>query len=101
MDREVVYVGRDNTINLLLKADGSAEDLSGVTHMALVFSGVTVSSVGRTSWFDWSSGTTGQLILKLGGTTVTPGAYEAELLVYDLTHTSGIMWGKVTVKVEG
>ena len=100
MEREVVYLGRDNTIDLLLKADGVLQDLSGVTHAALVFSGVTVSSVARTGWFDWTSGTTGQLILKLGGTTISKGFYQAELIVYDSGNTKGVCWGKVPILIQ-
>ena len=100
MDKEILYVGRDNTIDVILKADGSAVNLSGTTHVSLVFSGSTISSVGRTTWFDWTSGTTGEIKFKLGGTTIAAGAYDAELITFDLTNTRGISWGIIPVLVK-
>lgn len=64
-------------------------------------SGTSVSSVGRTAWFDWSSGTTGEIRMTLGGTTVSPGMYDTELLVYDITNTSGVNWGTIPILVKG
>jgi len=102
MNREIVWLDRDNTIDLLLKADGSAQDLSGVTHMVVVFSGTTFTSVGRNNWFDWTTGTTGQLSLSLGGvTSVDPGYYDMELIVYDASNNDGVNWGTVPVVVRG
>jgi hypothetical protein len=101
MDREVLWIGRDNTIDVLLKTNGVAQDLSEVTHMALVFSGVTFTSVGRSTWFDWASGTTGQLSLALGGVTgVSPGVYDVRLIVYDVSNPDGVMWGFIPTLVK-
>jgi hypothetical protein len=103
MDREIVYLDRDNPIKLGLLTDGAIQDLSGVTHVLVVFSGVTFTSVGRTTWFDWTSGATlGRLSLKLGGVTgVNPGAYDMELIVFDNSNTDGVCWGTVPVFVRG
>ena len=100
--REIIKLGADNTIDLLLTADGENTNLSSVTHMAVVFKGVTISSVGRGDWFDWTSGTTGQVSLKLGGVTnITTGSYKAELWVYDESRENGIYWGTFPVWVKG
>ena len=101
MDREVLYLGRDNTIDVQLKADGSAQDLSGVTHMMAIFSGVTFTSVGRETWFDWTTGPTGVLYMKLSGATgVMAGIYNMELIVFDTSNTSGVHWGVIPVVVK-
>ena len=100
MDREILWLGRDNTIDVQLKADGAAQDLSGATHMALVFSGSTISSVGRSTWFDWTSGSTGVIKFKLGGATISAGIYDAELIVYDTTNENGIHWGTIPIIVK-
>ena len=106
VQREVVWFGRDNTIDLLLKSDGSAYDLSSATTIAMVFSGVTITSDVQPSWFDWttSSLTTGQVNISLGtaGASIPSGVvYQAELIVYTSTSTSGVLWGTVPIKVVG
>ena len=107
--REIIYLGRDNAIELILKAGDSktAQDLSGVTHMEAVFSGTTFSSV-TSGYFDWqdrtvgSGTTTGWVKLTFGqATTLSPGAYKAELIVYDATWDDGLLWGTVPIRVKG
>ncbi|MBW8001767.1 MAG: hypothetical protein FVQ80_07055 [Planctomycetes bacterium] len=106
VQRELVWLGRDNTIDLLLKSDGSAYDLSSATTIAMVFSGVTINSDAQPSWFDWttSSLTTGQVNVSLGtaGTSIPSGfVYDAKLIVYTSSNTRGIIWGTVPVSVKG
>ena len=106
MQREVVYLGRDNTIDLLLKSDGSVYDLSSATTIEIIFSGSTVNSDNVPGWFDWTSGslTTGQVNIRLGdaGASIAAGTvYKAELIIYNSSNTSGIYWGAVPVKVVG
>ena len=100
-DREVIYLGRDNKIELILKADDAAQSLSGVTHMELIFSGVTFSSV-TAGFFDFSGTTTGHLALTFGqATTLAPGSYNAELIVYDVSNTAGVLWSTIPILVKG
>jgi hypothetical protein len=105
--KEIIKLGADNTIDLLLKADGSAQSLSSVTHVALVFrvnsSDVTISSVGRSTWFDWTSGSTGVLSMTLGGVTnvTSDRTYRPELWVFDDNYPNGIYWGTFPVRVIG
>ena len=102
--RETIWLGRDNVIGYVLKADGAAYDLSGATMFQLVFSGTTVSSYRHDAWFDWTSTTlaTGQLNLLLGGVTnVSPGQYKMEVIYYDVDNANGIMWERVPVAVRG
>lgn len=100
VNREIVYLGRDNTIDFILKADGEAQSLSAVTHMEMVISGVTYSSV-TSGYFDWSGSTTGYVSVSLGQSSVTTGVQTGRLIVYDSLNTNGILWGKVPLKVEG
>lgn len=95
MTTEVVYLGRDNTVDLLLKADGSAQDLSGVTRMVLVVGDAEIDSDA----FDWDTGTTGKVVLALGDETISEGTYTAWLVVYDGSNPDGIVWGSFTLKV--
>jgi hypothetical protein len=99
MTTEVVYLGRDNTVDLLLKADGSAQDLSGVTRMVLVVGETEIDSDLSPDAFDWDTGTTGKVVLALGDESLSEGTYTAWLVVYDASNPDGIVWGSFTLKV--
>jgi hypothetical protein len=97
---EIVYLDRDNDFRLLLTADGVAQDLSSVTKIELVdTSGVyTLDSIASPAAFDWISGDTGEVIIKLGHETVAAGKYKFEFYTYDATNTNGIYWGDISVR---
>jgi hypothetical protein len=102
--REIVYKGRDNTNDFILKADGVAVDLTGVTKMDLVFPDVPepVRSDLTPGVFDWSPGG-GKLNISLGhlGFLTSGRFYTARLNVYDADHPSGIYWGDIRFIVKG
>lgn len=100
MITETVWLDHDNTIDLVLTADGSAVDLSSVTKMELEIGDDTIiDSATSADAFDWSEGD-GKLILALGGETITAGTYTATLIVYDATNTDGIVWDQFTLVVR-
>lgn len=97
--REIVYLNRDNVVDLQLQADGAAADLTPVSRMTLTLDGsTTIDSSTSPAAFDWSGGN-GQLILSLGGESIAPGRYTAELVVYDAVNTQGIVWGAFDLAV--
>jgi len=100
MITEVCYIGHDNTIDLLLKADGAAVDLSSVTRMTLEVDSTTIDSETSPDAFDWDTGTTGKVILALGDEELTAGRHTATLVVYDPTNADGIVWGKFILAVN-
>jgi len=100
MITEIVYLGHDNTIDLLLKADGSAVDLSAVTRMTLEVDSTVIDSAVSTDAFDWDTGVTGKLILALGGESITAGAYKATLTVYDPDNADGLVWSQFNLVVH-
>ena len=100
MTTEIVYDGHDNTIDLLLKADGTAQDLSEVTRLTLEEGSTTVDSDESGSAFDWAPGMTGKLILALGDESLPAGTYRAILTVYDPSNTDGIVWGSFKLIVR-
>ena len=91
--RETLYLGRDNGIDLTLKADGVAVDLSSVTRMILRDAGCVweVDSATSPGAFDWSVGD-GGVDLILGDEPIPAGAYSCRLIVYDPTNTDGVVW---------
>jgi len=97
---EIAYLGHDNTIDLLLKADEEAEDLSAVTRMTLELDSTIIDSEKSPDAFDWDTDTTGKLILALGGESLIAGMYRTTLTVYDLTNEKGIVWGELNLDVR-
>ena len=69
MRTEIVYKGHDNTINLILKSDGVAQDLSGVTKITATFGTTLVSSedkaAGTITW-DQAGYATGEIRIAAG-----------------------------------
>ena len=100
---EIVFLAHDNTIDLLLKADGTAQDLSAVTKITATFGSTTITSTdkaaGAIKW-DQSGYDTGEIRLDLGGESITAGSYYTAIVVYDATNTNGVVWGYVTVEVK-
>ena len=91
--RETLYLGHDNGIDLTLKADDVAVDLSSVTRMILRDSGCVweVDSTTSPTAFDWSAGD-GRISMALGDEPIPAGAYSCRLIVYDPTNTDGVVW---------
>jgi hypothetical protein len=99
---ETVYLARDNTIDLLLKADGVITDLTPVTRIDLIDTGCAweVSSTTSPNAFDWSGGVSGVLILALGDEVIPAGSYRARVILYDATNTDGIVWGEIKLNFK-
>ena len=103
MDREIIYLQRDNAIDVLLKSEGSAEDLSGVSQIDVVISGVTMSSASSPALFSGVTATNGIITLKFGSATevLSSGKFNAEMIVYDSDNINGVVWGEIPILVKG
>lgn len=107
MSREIIYLGRDNTIDWQLQADGVAVDLSSVTRMTLQIGAVTLDSAddgnGLGNPFYWTSGVpasgVANLFLTLGGAELTAGFANARLTIYDPDHPNGLVWTQEPVNI--
>ncbi len=107
MSIEKVFLGHTNTIDLILKSNNTAVDLSGVAKMSLTFNGVTISataSTDATSIIKWNQTgyATGEVRLNLGAqATLSTGLYDVPLVVYESTSdTDGVMWGDIHILVK-
>ncbi len=112
MITETIYSSRDNSIDLLLKSDSSgalaAQDLSAVTRMILQIgteddpdSIAEIDSNNDDTIWDWETGTTGKVIIELGGQGITAGTnYLARLIVYGPDYANGIVWGYFRLDVK-
>ena len=97
MSKEIVYKGHDNTIDLVLKSDGVAQDLSSVTKITASFDSTLVESTdkaaGAITW-DQAGYATGEIRLDLGDQDIAAGRYTAiPIIVYDADNPNGIVWG--------
>jgi len=103
MGTEIVYLGHDNTIDLLLKQDGTAQDLSGVTKITATFGDTLIESTdaanGPITWAQ-SGYDTGEIRLALGAQSIDEGRYMVPIVVYDSGNPNGIVWDYVSVEVK-
>lgn len=101
-DPEVVFLERDNAIDLVLLADGTPVDLGVLTRAVLDLGEASVDSQvsgwGAGQPFDHTVTGTYQgaaadvLRLSLGALGLTPGSYRARLITYDADHPNGLVW---------
>lgn len=108
MTTEIVYLDHDNTIDLILKKRvpptkvAAAEDLSPVTRITLTIGGTLIDSddVGTPiTWTD-SSQETGEVHFDLGGYDLVVGHHiDCPIIVYDTSHTDGLVWDHINIDV--
>jgi hypothetical protein len=102
MKTEFVYLGHDNSIDLILKADGTAVNLSSVTRMTLTLGATLIDSDnGDTDPIRWAKDgyVTGEVRFYLGDQSIAAGNYQAALIVYDAVNDDGIAWGTISITV--
>lgn len=102
MDREFVYLGHENSIDLILKADGIAVNLTSVTRITLTLGATLIDSDnGDTDPIRWAKVgyATGEIRLFLGDQLITADNYQAPLVVYDPTNTDGIVWDLIPITI--
>ena len=103
MTTEIVWLGHDNTIDLLLKANGVAQDLASVNKITATFGDKTITSedhaAGAILWNN-DGYDTGEIRLDLGDQSIDSGGYDVPIVVYDPSNTDGIVWGKIHVAVR-
>jgi hypothetical protein len=102
MKLEIAYLGHDNSIDLILKADGVAQPLASFTKMTLTFDTLLVSSTNLDTdpirWGKLGYGT-GEVRLFLGGIPVPPKSYNVPLILFDSSDLEGIVWDFIPIKV--
>jgi hypothetical protein len=94
---EVVYNGRDNTVDLVFKEDGESINHGLLTRIVLrLVNGSTVTTIDSNDSpeaFDWTGG---KVVMSLGSLGVTPNTtYDGTFILYDNANTNGIVWTPV------
>lgn len=106
---EYVYLGRDNTVDLLLMKKHPidddtwiAADLSAATKITATFGADVVTSTDKAAGvITWDQGgyDTGEIRIAAGAEALTAGTYQVPIIVYDPANDDGIQWKKVDMKV--
>ncbi len=100
---EFAYKSRDNSIDVEMREDGVAVDITALTRATLELEDqgdpaaalILVDSALHAGVFDWlTQGATGVLIITLGAmaTPPPPADYNARLTVYDVVNVQGLVW---------
>lgn len=104
---EVIYLDRDNSVDLILKKDGVAEDLSSVTQIDAVFdTSVTIESTNAaTGPIKWNQAgyDDGEIRIDLTDSDeadIDTGQYTVKIFTYTSEYTDGIYWGEVSIRVR-
>lgn len=100
---QTVFLGHNNTIDLLVKNNGTVIATSSFTQMTLTFNGVTLTSSNTTASITWNGSgySTGEVRLHLGGqSTLSTGFYEVPLVTYSASDTIGTVYGNIPIHVK-
>ena len=106
MATEKLYLERENTIDLILKADDVPIGTSAITKINAVFDTVTISSTDKAAGeIKWDQGgyETGEIRLDCGGNaelkTQGGGTWDVPIIIFDPSNPTGIDWGIIRVEV--
>ena len=105
---EIVFEGRDNSIDFLLKAatrnDSELKviDLTDMTRMILTREdGFAVDSDKEAAIFDWATlATDGIVVIQLGHLNLKNTKDKWRLIVFDATNPKGIVWCNSDFKIN-
>jgi hypothetical protein len=103
MTIEIGYLGRENTIDLLLQSNGSAVDLSGTTAISLKLGSHLITSTNSTADISWAGVgyATGEVRLHLGNlSTLTAGIYDSNLSAADASTPNGVVWANIGIEIK-
>jgi len=106
--KELVFEGRDNSIDLLLKVSTLTDptmqvaDLTNVTRMVLTREdGLAVDSDKESAIFDWATlATSGIVSIQLGHINLKNTKDKWRLVVFDATNDKGIVWGDTDFQIK-
>jgi hypothetical protein len=104
-NKEVIWKGHDNSVDLQLFSNDSAVDLSPVSEMRVVFDDSVVvkstdSAVGSIKW-NQSGYSLGEIRISAGTySCLSTGVHIGTLVVYDGSNPNGIIWDDVPFMIR-
>ena len=105
-DKEYLYLDHGNTIDLVLKSGGEAQNLSAVTGILAMFDQTSVyssqASEGPVKWqstsdTDWELG---EIRIDCSSHDIEARRYDVPIIVYDTSNPDGLVWDTVRIEVE-
>ena len=106
MATEKLYLDRDNTVDLILKAEGVAVDLAPVTEIKAVFDQVEIISTDKAAGLiTWDQGgyDTGEIRLECADDSTLKsqggGTWDVAIISIDGSNPIGVHWGNVRIEV--
>ncbi|MBW1709928.1 MAG: hypothetical protein JRG97_13320 [Deltaproteobacteria bacterium] len=103
MSTEIIYLGRDNSIVLVLKSGGVGVDLSGVTKITVAFGATLIESANPVSGIiTWAQEgyETGEIRLNLGDQSISQGIYNVPIVIFDVANPDGFVWGMALIRIQ-
>jgi len=99
-----VYEDRNNTIGVQLVKNGvklTSDEMDAITNAGIIVDGTEYDYDAYATAFDWSTRKSeGVLIIALGAVLDAPlRDTKAEIVIYDATNTSGIIWDTIDIEV--
>ena len=105
IDFGIVWNDRDNAIKVMLKIDGvtlTQQEIEAITKVEIKYKDNYYNSIDDPTAFDLvTDKATGEISFSLGMLGLEVGSdSKAELIIYDVVNTNGIVWcqGKLKVK---
>ncbi|MEF3074124.1 hypothetical protein V2P20_03710 [Methylobacter sp. Wu1] len=95
---ETVYLGHDNTIELVLSVDGQAINRTLITRLQLAMGATVLDSDTAPALFDLTRAD--RLVMELGGAGLAAGRHAAALIIYDAGDPNGLVWGDLVLVVK-
>lgn len=90
---EIIYCGKDNVFIVEYQKNGSIYDFTNTTKIEFILNDKSVNSDDNPEYFDYSTGTDGRIIFKLGAAGyLSEDTGNAEVIVYDASNTGGIVF---------
>jgi hypothetical protein len=88
---EIVYIGRDNTIDIELRENGvNLPDYSPITRVVVTFNANNkIDSDLTPQYLDWSSN---KLIIKAGLAGIAADRYKIRIETFDPNNPNGVVW---------
>ena len=91
--KETLFSGSDNTFTVEYTINGSLYDFTNTTNVEFILNGISIDSITQASYFDFSVGTDGRIIFKLGQAGYKEeDSGQAIVKVYDATNTNGVIF---------
>jgi len=93
---EIVYATKDNSFTIEYTLDSVLYDFTNTTKVEVTLNGTSVDSVANSEYFDYSVGTDGRIIFKLGAAGYTPAdSGIAIVTVFDAVNTNGVVFNSL------